>query len=173
MTDRVIAIAEGRHTKPLPHVGSLGAPGTVRDALGRQIRDRRISVTDRCNFRCVYCMPKDVFGPDYEFLARSQLLSFEEITRLARVFRNHGVEKIRLTGGEPLLRKDLERLGAMLGEIPGMDLTLTTNGSLLARKAAALRAAGLKRITVSLDSLDDGVFRAMNDVEFPVSKGVG
>ncbi|OGA00215.1 MAG: cyclic pyranopterin phosphate synthase, partial [Betaproteobacteria bacterium RIFCSPLOWO2_02_67_12] len=148
----------------------MGAPGTVRDALGRQIRDLRISVTDRCNFRCVYCMPKDVFGPDYEFLARSQLLSFEEITRLARAFRNHGVEKIRLTGGEPLLRKDLERLVAMLAEIPGMDLTLTTNGSLLAKKATVLRAAGLKRITVSLDSLDDRVFRAMNDVDFPVSK---
>src|SRR3990172_2303225 len=170
MTDRVIAIAEGRHTKPLPQVGSMGAPGTVTDTLGRQIRDLRISVTDRCNFRCIYCMPKEVFGPDYEFLARSQLLSFEDITRLARVFGTHGVAKIRLTGGEPLLRKDLERLIAMLAQIPGLDLTLTTNGSLLARKAAALRAAGLKRITVSLDSLDDGVFRAMNDVEFPVSK---
>lgn len=170
MTDRVIAIAEGRHTKPLPKVGSLGMPGTVRDALGRQVRDLRISVTDRCNFRCIYCMPKEVFGADYEFLARSQLLSFEEITRLARVFKTHGVEKIRLTGGEPLLRKDLERLVAMLAEIPGLDLTLTTNGSLLARKAAVLKAAGLKRITVSLDSLDDSVFRAMNDVDFPVSK---
>jgi len=170
MTDRVIAIAEGRHTKPLPKVGSSGAPGTIRDALGRAVRDLRISVTDRCNFRCIYCMPKEVFGPDYEFLARSQLLSFEDITRLARVFGTHGVAKIRLTGGEPLLRKDLERLVAMLGEIPGMDLTLTTNGSLLTKKAAVLKAAGLKRITVSLDSLDDGVFRAMNDVEFPVSK---
>ena len=170
MTDRVIAIAEGRHTKPLPKVGSSGAPGTIRDALGRAVRDLRISVTDRCNFRCIYCMPKEVFGPDYEFLARSQLLSFEEITRLARVFGTHGVAKIRLTGGEPLLRKDLERLVAMLGEIPGMDLTLTTNGSLLTKKAAVLKAAGLKRITVSLDSLDDGVFRAMNDVDFPVSK---
>jgi cyclic pyranopterin phosphate synthase len=170
MTDRVIAIAEGRHTKPLPNVGSLGAPGSISDALGRQIRDLRISVTDRCNFRCIYCMPKEVFGPDYEFLARSQLLSFEEITRLARVFKTHGVEKIRLTGGEPLLRKDLERLVAMLAEIPGMDLTLTTNGSLLAKKAAVLKAAGLNRITVSLDSLDDSVFRAMNDVDFPVSK---
>jgi len=148
----------------------LAAPGSVSDALGRQIRDLRISVTDRCNFRCIYCMPKEVFGPDYEFLARSQLLSFEEITRLARVFKTHGVEKIRLTGGEPLLRKDLERLVAMLAEIPGLDLTLTTNGSLLAKKAAVLKAAGLKRITVSLDSLDDSVFRAMNDVDFPVSK---
>src|SRR3990172_4520256 len=124
MTDRVIAIAEGRHTKPLPNVGSLvgslGAPGSVRDTLGRQLRDLRVSVTDRCNFRCTYCMPKEVFGADYEFLARSQLLSFEEITRLARVFKTHGVQKIRLTGGEPLLRKDLERLIAMLAEIPGL-----------------------------------------------------
>lgn len=170
MTDRVIAIAEGRHTKPLPKVGELAAPGKVTDTLGRSIRDLRISVTDRCNFRCIYCMPKEVFGPDYEFLARSQLLSFEEITRLAGVFRAHGVEKVRLTGGEPLLRKDLERLIAMLAGIPGLDLTLTTNGSLLARKAATLKSAGLNRITVSLDSLDDAVFRAMNDVDFPVSK---
>jgi len=174
MTDRVIAIAEGRHTKPLPDVrllaGSLGAPGTVSDTRGRQIRDLRISVTDRCNFRCTYCMPKEVFGADYEFLARSQLLSFEEITRVARAFKRHGVEKVRLTGGEPLLRKDLEGLVAMLAEIPDLDLTLTTNGSILAKKAIALKAAGLKRITVSLDSLDDGVFRAMNDVDFPVSK---
>ena len=173
MTDRVIAIAEGRHTKPIPKLGALRSPGTdaaVRDTLGRQIRDLRISVTDRCNFRCIYCMPKEVFGPDYAFLARSQLLSFEEISRLARVFRSHGVAKVRLTGGEPLLRKDLERLVAMLAEIPGLDLTLTTNGSILAKKASALKAAGLKRITVSLDSLDDSVFRAMNDVDFPVSK---
>jgi len=170
MTDRIIAIAEGRHTKPLPFTGSLGAPGTVGDRLGRKIRDLRISVTDRCNFRCIYCMPKEVFGPEHEFLARSQLLSFEEIARVARVFRQHGVEKVRLTGGEPLLRKDLELLIAMLADIPGLDLTLTTNGSILAKKACALKAAGLRRITVSLDSLDDGVFRAMNDVDFPVSK---
>ena len=170
MTDRVIAIAEGRHTKPIPVVGSSDAPGAVRDARGRQIRDLRISVTDRCNFRCIYCMPKEIFGTDHEFLARAQLLSFEEITRLARAFTGHGVEKVRLTGGEPLLRKDLEDLIAMLAQIPGLDLTLTTNGSILAKKAAALKAAGLKRITVSLDSLDDGVFRAMNDVDFPVSK---
>jgi cyclic pyranopterin phosphate synthase len=170
MTDRVIAIAEGRHTKPLPKTGELPAPGKVLDGLGRSIRDLRISVTDRCNFRCIYCMPKEVFGPDHEFLARSQLLSFEEIARLARVFRAQGVEKVRLTGGEPLLRKDLERLIAMLADIPGLDLTLTTNGSILAKKAAALKESGLKRITVSLDSLDDQVFRAMNDVDFPVSK---
>jgi len=148
----------------------LGAPGTIRDKLGRQIRDLRISVTDRCNFRCIYCMPKEVFGSDYQFLARNQLLSFEEITRLVHAFKRHGLEKVRLTGGEPLLRKDLDRLIAMLAQVPGLDLTLTTNGSILAKKAPILKAAGLKRITVSLDSLDDRVFRAMNDVDFSVSK---
>jgi GTP 3',8-cyclase len=167
MTERIIRISDARRSKPLPAAGSLGAPGL--DTLGRPMRDLRISVTDRCNFRCVYCMPKDVFGPDYEFLPRADLLSFEEIARLARVFRGHGVEKIRLTGGEPLLRRNLERLVAMLARIDGVELTLTTNGSLLARKARALRAAGLHRVTVSLDSLDDGVFRAMNDADFPVA----
>ena len=142
----------------------------VRDTLGRPIRDLRISVTDRCNFRCTYCMPKTVFGRDYEFLRREQLLSFEEITRLARVFARLGVEKIRLTGGEPLLRRDLETLVGMLAAIPGLEVALTTNGSLLARKAEALAAAGLRRVTVSLDSLDDDVFAAMNDVDFPVSR---
>jgi GTP 3',8-cyclase len=140
------------------------------DTFGRPLRDLRISVTDRCNFRCVYCMPKEVFGRDYEFLPRAELLDYEEITRLARAFAAHGVRKIRLTGGEPLVRKGLERLVAMLAEIPGLELTLTTNGSLLAGKAQALRAAGLGRITVSLDSLDDEVFRAMNDVDFPVDR---
>ena len=140
------------------------------DTLGRPLRDLRISVTDRCNFRCTYCMPKEVFGHDYEFLRRDALLTFEEITRLARVFAAHGVEKIRLTGGEPLLRRDVDRLVGMLAEIPGLDLTLTTNGSLLPQKAAALAAAGLRRVTVSLDSLDDHVFRAMNDVDFPVER---
>jgi cyclic pyranopterin phosphate synthase len=142
----------------------------VRDALGRPVRDLRISVTDRCNFRCTYCMPKTVFGRDYEFLRRDQLLSFEEITRLAHVFADLGVEKIRLTGGEPLLRRDIETLVGMLAAIPGIELTLTTNGSLLPRKAAVLAAAGLRRVTVSLDSLDDDVFRAMNDVDFPVER---
>ena len=170
MTDRIIAIADGRNAKALPQSGSSGEPGTIRDRLGRQIRDLRVSVTDRCNFRCIYCMPKEVFGPDHKFLARSELLSFEEITRLVRAFKRHGLEKVRLTGGEPLLRKDLDRLIAMIAQIPGLDLTLTTNGSILAKKASALRAAGLKRITVSLDSLDDRVFRAMNDVDFSVSK---
>ena len=140
----------------------------LRDLLGRPVRDLRISVTDRCNFRCVYCMPKEVYGHDFRFLERRELLTFEEIARVARVFASLGVEKIRLTGGEPLLRRDLERLVEMLAEIPGLDLTLTTNGSLLTRKAQALAVAGLGRITVSLDSLDDDVFRSMNDVDFPV-----
>jgi GTP 3',8-cyclase len=140
------------------------------DRLGRPIRDLRISVTDRCNFRCVYCMPKEVFGRDYPFLPRAELLTFEEIERLARTFAGLGVEKIRITGGEPLLRRDLETLLAMLAAIPGVDLTLTTNGALLARKAQALKDAGLNRITVSLDSLDDETFRAMNDVDFPVDR---
>jgi GTP 3',8-cyclase len=142
----------------------------VEDTLSRPLRDLRISITDRCNFRCVYCMPKEVYGRDYAFLPRRDLLTFEEIARLARVFAGLGVEKIRLTGGEPLIRRDVERLVEMLAAIPGLDLTLTTNGALLAQKAESLRAAGLRRITVSLDSLDDEVFRAMNDVDFPVAR---
>ena len=142
----------------------------LQDTLNRPLRDLRISVTDRCNFRCVYCMPKTVFGRDYAFLERKDLLSFEEITRLARSFVANGVEKIRLTGGEPLLRREIERLVAMLAEIPGLDLTLTTNGALLPQKAQALRDAGLKRVTVSLDAADDATFQAMNDVDFPVAK---
>jgi cyclic pyranopterin phosphate synthase len=147
--------------------GSEAAP---RDRLGRALRDLRISVTDRCNFRCVYCMPKEVFGNDYVFLERKEILNFEEITRIARIFSGLGVEKIRLTGGEPLVRRSLERLIALLAAIPGLDLTLTTNGSLLDRKARPLKNAGLKRITVSLDSLDDATFRRMNDVDFPVAR---
>jgi cyclic pyranopterin phosphate synthase len=143
---------------------------TAIDTLGRPLHDLRISVTDRCNFRCVYCMPKEVFGRDHRFLDRRELLTFEEIERLARAFVRQGVEKIRITGGEPLVRRDLERLIEMLAAIDGLDLTLTTNGSLLAQKAEALRAAGLGRVTVSLDSLDDEVFRAMNDVDFPVAR---
>jgi cyclic pyranopterin phosphate synthase len=150
-------------------LSSIPASG-IADRLGRPLRDLRISVTDRCNFRCVYCMPKEVYGRDFQFLERAALLSFEEIARLARVFVRLGVEKIRLTGGEPLLRRDLERLVAMLAELGDLDLTLTTNGSLLGRKAAALAAAGLQRVTVSLDSLDDAVFRGMNDVDFPVAR---
>jgi cyclic pyranopterin phosphate synthase len=143
---------------------------SVRDILGRPLRDLRVSVTDRCNFRCVYCMPKEVFGRDYRFLDRRELLSFEEIEKLARAFTAHGVEKIRITGGEPLVRRDLERLIEQLAGIDGLDLTLTTNGSLLPQKAKALRDAGLRRVTVSLDSLDDEVFTAMNDVDFPVAR---
>ena len=150
----------------------MGYPGVVetRDTLGRPLRDLRISVTDRCNFRCVYCMPKEVFGRDYRFLERRELLTFEEIERLARAFVAHGVEKIRVTGGEPLVRREVERLIALLSGISGLDLTLTTNGSLLAEKAQALKDAGLRRVTVSLDSLDDEVFAGMNDVDFPVQR---
>jgi cyclic pyranopterin phosphate synthase len=142
----------------------------VLDTLGRPVRDLRISVTDRCNFRCVYCMPKEVFGRDYQFLERRELLTFEEIERLARSFVRQGVEKIRLTGGEPLVRRDVERLVERLAAVGGLDLTLTTNGSLLPQKAQALADAGLRRVTVSLDSLDDKVFRSMNDADFPVSR---
>jgi cyclic pyranopterin phosphate synthase len=141
------------------------------DSLQRPLRDLRISVTDRCNFRCTYCMPKEIFGRDYVFLSREEILSFEEIARLSRIFVGLGVEKIRLTGGEPLLRRDIEKLIAMLASIEGLkDLAMTTNGSLLEAKAADLKRAGLKRVTVSLDSLDDETFMAMNDVGFPASK---
>ncbi len=143
----------------------------VTDGFQRPLHDLRISITDRCNFRCTYCMPKEVFGRDFQFVPWSQLLTFEEIARVAGVFVALGVEKIRLTGGEPLVRRNVEALVGMLAGLPGLrDLTLTTNGSLLARKAAALKEAGLKRITVSLDSLDDAVFKAMNDVDFPVAR---
>ena len=140
------------------------------DTLGRPLHDLRISVTDRCNFRCVYCMPKEIFGKDYQFLPRSEILTFEEIERLVRIFVSLGVQKIRLTGGEPLVRRDLERLVEKLARIGDLDLTLTTNGSLLAQKARLLADAGLRRVTVSLDSLDDATFRGMNDVDFPVAK---
>jgi len=143
----------------------------VLDTLQRPLRDLRISVTDRCNFRCTYCMPKEIFGRDFAFLPPSQLLSFEEITRLSQIAVGLGVEKLRLTGGEPLLRRDIEVLVAQLAAIDGLrDLTLTTNGSLLVRKAQALKGAGLNRVTVSLDSLDDAVFQSMNDVAFPVGR---
>jgi cyclic pyranopterin phosphate synthase len=140
------------------------------DTLGRPLHDLRVSVTDRCNFRCVYCMPKEVFGKDFQFLPRAEILTFEEIERLVRIFVGLGVQKVRLTGGEPLVRRDLERLVSKLAALGDLDLTLTTNGSLLAQKAKALAGAGLRRITVSLDSLDDATFRAMNDVDFPVAK---
>jgi GTP 3',8-cyclase len=168
---KIIPLHDVRHAQDLP--GERDAPpatGALADRRGRGLHDLRISVTDRCNFRCVYCMPKDVFGRDYPFLPHAALLSFEEIARVARVFVDLGVRKIRLTGGEPLLRRNLERLVGMLGAAGDVDLTLTTNGALLARKATALRDAGLRRVTVSLDALDDATFRAMNDVDFPVAR---
>jgi GTP 3',8-cyclase len=157
-----------------PPARAPAAGALLSDRLGRPLRDLRISVTDRCNFRCSYCMPKEVFDRNYRFLPHSSLLSFEEITRTARVFVTRGVRKLRLTGGEPLLRKDLELLVGQLAALrtpegDELDLTLTTNGSLLERKAAALHAAGLRRVTVSLDALDDATFRRMNDVDFPVA----
>jgi cyclic pyranopterin phosphate synthase len=142
----------------------------IVDRFRRPLHDLRISITDRCNFRCVYCMPKEVFGRDYQFLPRTDLLTFEEIERLARAFVVNGVRKLRITGGEPLVRRNVEGLIALLAAIDDLDLTLTTNGALLPAKAQALRDAGLKRVTVSLDSLDDATFRAMNDVDFPVSR---
>jgi cyclic pyranopterin phosphate synthase len=172
----VIPLSEIGRARPAVSVPEVAVPATGRllDRLGRPLTDLRISVTDRCNFRCSYCMPKDVFDKDYQYLPHSALLSFEEITRLARLFAAHGVRKIRLTGGEPLLRKNIEGLIEQLSELrtpagEPLALTLTTNGSLLRRKAAALAAAGLQRVTVSLDSLDDAVFRHMNDVDFPVA----
>jgi len=140
------------------------------DTLGRPLHDLRISVTDRCNFRCVYCMPKEVFGKDFQFLPRAEILTFEEIERLARIFVALGVQKIRLTGGEPLVRRNLEVLVEKLAKIGDLDLTLTTNGSLLSQKARPLAEAGLRRVTVSLDSLDDATFKRMNDADFPVAK---
>jgi cyclic pyranopterin phosphate synthase len=174
MTERVIALVHAGRRKPLPPAAGSAADA-AQDRLGRPLRDLRISVTDRCNFRCTYCMPREVFGKNYDFLAHDQLLSFEEIARLARVFAAQGIEKIRLTGGEPLLRRNIERLIEMLAAITlpngeNIELTLTTNGSLLARKARALKDAGLQRVTVSLDALDDPTFMAMNDADFPVAK---
>ena len=175
MGESIIPLADLRVAASIPRVPeTLSAPdGLLADALGRPLHDLRISVTDRCNFRCNYCMPKEVFDKHYSFLPQSSLLSFEEITRLARIFVDHGVHKLRLTGGEPTLRKHLEVLIGMLAELrtpsgEPLDITLTTNGTLLERKAAALKAAGLGRVTVSLDALDDNIFRTMNDVDFPV-----
>ena len=170
MNDRVIPLLDARRAAPIATPRPVASDGPVADTRGRYMRDLRISITDRCNFRCTYCMPKTVFGRDYPFLPRDELLSFEEITRIARIFVAHGVSKIRLTGGEPLLRRNIERLIEMLAAIPGLELTLTTNGSLLVKKARSLRDAGLQRVTVSLDALDDPTFRKMNDVDFPVAQ---
>jgi cyclic pyranopterin phosphate synthase len=176
MSDATIPLNDLRHAalKALVPAVLTPAAGLLSDRLGRPLKDLRISVTDRCNFRCSYCMPKEVFDSQYRFLPQSSLLSFEEITRTARVFAAHGVHKIRLTGGEPLLRKHLEVLVDMLSAVRTpegrpLDLTLTTNASLLTRKAQVLKDAGLQRVTVSLDALDDAIFRRMNDVDFPVA----
>jgi GTP 3',8-cyclase len=170
MSKTVIALNELRGPLAIPSTAP-GGDGALEDARGRRLRDLRISVTDRCNFRCVYCMPKDVFDAGYQYLPHAEILSFEEITRLAVVFRTLGMEKVRLTGGEPLLRRDIDRLVAMLREaLPGVDLTLTTNGSALKAQARRLREAGLDRLTVSLDALDEATFRTMNDVDFPVAR---
>jgi cyclic pyranopterin phosphate synthase len=177
MSKKVIPVADLRYQKAVPAIPEqLESPtGFVADKLARPLQDLRISVTDRCNFRCVYCMPSEIFDKDYAFLPHSSLLTFEEIARIAGIFVAHGVRKIRLTGGEPLLRKNIERLIEMLASLrtpdgEQLDLTLTTNGSLLARKAQSLKDAGLNRVTVSLDSLDDATFKRMNDVDFPVSE---
>ncbi len=177
MAERFIPLLDQRHIgdDSLRNVAPMLATGVLHDTRQRPLRDLRISVTDRCNFRCNYCMPKAVFDKDHAYLAHSALLDFEEITRLARLFVAHGVQKLRLTGGEPLLRKNIESLIAQLSALRTpegrpLDITLTTNGSLLARKAKALRNAGLHRVTVSLDGLDDAVFRGMNDVDFPVAE---
>ena len=177
MSERVIPLVDQRNSagRPVVPIATIPATGILTDTLRRPLRDLRISVTDRCNFRCSYCMPKEVYDKDHAYLPHAALLSFEEITRLARLFVAHGVGKIRLTGGEPLLRKNIEVLIgqlAALRTVDGrpLDITLTTNGSLLARKARALKDAGLQRVTVSLDGLDDAVFRSMNDVDFPVAE---
>jgi cyclic pyranopterin phosphate synthase len=154
-------------TAPAAHIDDIDEP--MVDSFGRPLRDLRISVTDRCNLRCQYCMPKEVFGPDFAFLPRAAILTFEEIARIARLTANLGVRKFRLTGGEPLLRAELYKLIEQLHEIPGAEVALTTNATLLASQAEQLAAAGLDRVTVSLDSLDDEVFRSMNDMNFPVA----
>jgi len=176
MVEKVIPIRidEGRGLTPSIPQQLVTPHGNTQDSRGRTLRDLRISVTDRCNFRCTYCMPKEVFDKNYPYLSHQELLSFEEITRLSAIFSRLGVEKIRLTGGEPLLRKNLEVLIGMLAQLrtpddKPLDLTLTTNGSILRKKAAALKAAGLQRLTVSLDGLDDVIFKKMNDVDFPVA----
>ncbi len=176
MPEKLIPMAYYHSLNAVPAIpAALESPtGVVADALARPLQELRISLTDRCNFRCVYCMPEESFGKDHVFLPQTSLLNFEEITRIARIFVTHGVRKIRLTGGEPLLRKHIENLIRMLAQLKtsdgrGIELTLTTNGSLLAKKAQSLKDAGLNRVTVSLDSLDDAIFKRMNGVDFPVS----
>ena len=176
MSARIIPIVNQLASKLAADLATqaYSTTGLLTDTLARPLRDLRISVTDRCNFRCSYCMPSDVFDKNYAFLPQTSLLSFEEIARLARVFVAHGVEKVRITGGEPLLRKNLEVLIEMLARMTTvagkpLDITLTTNASLLARKAQSLKDAGLQRVTVSLDAIDDVIFRRMNDVDFPVA----
>ena len=176
MLEKIIPVADIRYASRVPEIPAQLIPptGLLSDTLARPLRDLRISVTDRCNFRCSYCMPSEVFNKDYAFLPQTALLSFEEIARLARIFVAHGVEKIRLTGGEPLLRKNLEVLIEMLARMTTvsgkpLDITLTTNASLLTKKAQSLKDAGLQRVTVSLDAMDDTIFRRMNDVDFPVA----
>ena len=176
MVEKVIPIRldEGKGLSPSIPRQLIPANVSTRDARGRPLRDLRISVTDRCNFRCTYCMPKEIFDKNYPYLSHQELLSFEEITRLTTIFASLGVEKIRLTGGEPLLRKNLEVLVEMLARIrttsdQPLDLTLTTNGSILRKKALSLKAAGLHRLTISLDGLNDDIFKKMNDVDFPVT----
>jgi len=174
MTEKIILLNDGRSQAPVVPATLEAPSGSLQDQFARPLHDLRISITDRCNFRCVYCMPKEVFDKDYQYLPHNALLTFEEITRIARLFVEHGVEKIRLTGGEPLLRKNVEKLIEMLAELrtvhgKPLDLTLTTNGSLLARKAQSLKDAGLQRVTVSLDALDDAIFKRMNDVDFAVA----
>ena len=168
---KVIPIQQAASAIVTPDTALSPAPGeALFDRRGRSVRDLRISVTDRCNFRCVYCMPREVFGDDYTFLPRRELLSFEEIVRVASLFVARGVRKIRITGGEPLLRKDIDRLIEMLARLPGVEITLTTNGVLLPKLARRLKDAGLHRVTVSLDALDDALFRRMNDADYPVAK---
>ncbi len=176
MTTKIITTVDRHLASRVPDIPThTPAPsGTLADTRGRLLRDLRISVTDRCNFRCTYCMPKSIFNKDYQYLPKSNFLNFEEVTRMTRLFITHGVEKIRLTGGEPLLRKNLELLIEMLNALKTLDgkpldIALTTNGSLLSKQAKALKAAGLQRVTVSLDSLDEARFSAMNDVNFPVA----
>ncbi|KQV80211.1 cyclic pyranopterin phosphate synthase MoaA [Massilia sp. Root351] len=174
MSEKIILFTDNRSQAAVVPAILQAPTGELRDQLARPLHDLRISVTDRCNFRCVYCMPKEVFDKDYHYLPHSSLLSFEEITRIAKIFIGHGVEKLRLTGGEPLLRKNIEKLIGMLAELKTvhgkpLDLTLTTNGSLLAKKAQSLKDAGLQRVTVSLDALDDAIFKRMNDVDFAVA----